>query len=217
MPHYKMLLVELYAELMRRSCERERFSYYARMGTLMEKYRESRDEFLMEKFKSIFEKELKIKGLWSTQWFSRYTVGFDDDEHLARTNIINQTYSRIDHFEDCIKIYQGRNQLNVSARDIEEIKDYFKENYDEEHIITKSNLERVCSVSDKKVKADEINALLLSIDPCSVDDISHLEEDLLNDFKSFSREYDSLVKEGMVSRKFMYLQSVLYHLLKQRT
>ena len=39
MPHYKMLLVELYVELMRRSCERERFSYYARMGTLMEKYR----------------------------------------------------------------------------------------------------------------------------------------------------------------------------------
>ena len=141
MPHYKMLLVELYVELMRRSCERERFSYYARMGTLTEKYRESRGEFLMEKFKSIFEKELKINGLWSTQWSSRYTVVFDDDKHLARTNIINQTYSRINHFEDCIKIYQGRNQLNVSTRDIEEIKDYFKENYDEEHIITKSDLE----------------------------------------------------------------------------
>ena len=104
----------------------------------------------------------------------------------------------------------------MSARDIEEIKDYFKENYDEEHIITKSDLERACSVLDKKVKANEINALLLGIDPRSVDDISHLEEDLINDFKSFSREYDSLVKEGMVSRKFMYLQSVLYHLLKRR-
>ena len=69
MTHYKMLLVELYIEFMRRSCKRERFSYYARMGTLMEKYRESRDESLIEKFKSIFEKELKIKGLWSTQWF----------------------------------------------------------------------------------------------------------------------------------------------------
>ena len=84
------------------------------------------------------------------------------------------------------------------------------------HIITKSDLEQACSVLDKKVKANEVNALLLSIDPCSVDDISHLEEDLINDFKSFSREYDSLVKEGMVSRKFMYLQSVLYHRLKRR-
>ena len=57
---------------------------------------------------------------------------------------------------------------------------------------------------------------MLSIDPRSIDNISHLEEDLMNDFRSFSREYDSLVKEGMVSRKFMYLQSVLYHLLKRR-
>ena len=36
MTQYKMLSpVNLYVELLRRSCERERFSYYARMGTLM--------------------------------------------------------------------------------------------------------------------------------------------------------------------------------------
>ena len=40
MPQYKMLLVELYVELLRRSCERERFSIYARLGNFMEKYRE---------------------------------------------------------------------------------------------------------------------------------------------------------------------------------
>ena len=57
---------------------------------------------------------------------------------------------------------------------------------------------------------------MLSIDLRSIDDISHLQEDLMNDFKSFSREYDSMVKEGMVSRKLMYLQSVLYNLLKRR-
>ena len=64
MPQYKMLLVELYIEFLRRSCERERFSYYARMGTFMEKYRETRDESLMEEFKSLFKKELIVKGLW---------------------------------------------------------------------------------------------------------------------------------------------------------
>ena len=133
MPLNKMLLVELYIELMRRSCERERFSYYARMGTLIERYRETRDETLIEKFRSIFEKELKAKGLWE--------YDDSDDESLTRSKIGNQTYSRFDHFEDCIKTYQGRNQLNESARDIEEIKDYFKENYNEEHIITKSDLE----------------------------------------------------------------------------
>ena len=208
MTHYKMLLVELYIELMTRSCERERFSYYARMGTLMERYRETRDESLIKQFRSIFEKELKARGLWECD--------DSDDETLTRPKIGNQTYSRFDHFEDCIRTYQGRNQLNVSVRDIKEIKDYFNENYDEDHIITRRDLERTCSVLDKDVKTNEINALLLSIDPRSVDDISHLEEDLMNDFRSFSREYDSLVREGMVSRKFMYMQSVLYHLLKRR-
>ena len=48
MPQYKMLLVDLYVELLRRSCERERFSIYARLGTFMEKYRETRDESLMK-------------------------------------------------------------------------------------------------------------------------------------------------------------------------
>ena len=208
MTHYKMLLVELYIELMRRSSERQRFSYYARMGTLMERYRETRDESLIKQLRSIFEKELKARGLWE--------YDDSDDESLTGSKIVPQIYSRFDHFEDCIRTYQGRNKLNVSARDIKEIKDYFKENYDEDHIITRSDLERACSVLDKNVKANELNALMLSIDPRSIDDISHLEEDLTNDFRSFSREYDSLVKEGMVSRKFMYLQSVLYHLLKRR-
>ena len=62
MPQYKMLLVDLYIEFLRRSCERQRFSYYARMGTLMEKYRETRDESLTEDFKSLFEKELKVRA-----------------------------------------------------------------------------------------------------------------------------------------------------------
>ena len=104
----------------------------------------------------------------------------------------------------------------MSVRDIEEIKDYFNENYDEDHIITRSDLERACSILDKNVKANELNALMLSIDPRSIDDISHLEEDLMNDFRSFSREYDSLAKEGMVSRKFIHLQYVLYNLLKRK-
>ena len=58
-----MLLIELYIELLRRSCERERFSIYARLGTFMEKYRETRDESLMNEFILMFKKELIIKGV----------------------------------------------------------------------------------------------------------------------------------------------------------
>ena len=64
MPQYKMLLVDLYIELLRRSSERERFSICARLGTFMEKYRKTRDESLMKEFVLLFKKELIIKGLW---------------------------------------------------------------------------------------------------------------------------------------------------------
>ena len=83
MPQYKMLLVELCIEFLRRSCERQRFSYYARMETLMEKYRETRDESLIEDFKSLFEKELKVKGLWD--------YDDDDDDEECDESFIKST------------------------------------------------------------------------------------------------------------------------------
>ena len=143
MPQYKMLSEELYVELLRRSCERERFRYYARMGTLMEKYRETRDESLIKKFKSLFKEELIVKGLWDyvdnsnrdfDESFIKSTIDGKDN------NVKKETYKRIEHFEECIRAYQGKNKLMMSDKDIEEIEDYFKENYDE--LITRSDLEK---------------------------------------------------------------------------
>ena len=68
----------------------------------------------------------------------------------------------------------------------------------------------------KKLKSGNVNALLMRISPRSLDDISHLEEDLIEDFKAFSKEYDSLVRDGLVGKKFIYSQSVLFHLLRRR-
>ena len=218
MPQYKMLLVDLYIEFLRRSCERQRFSYYARMGTLMEKYRETRDESLIEDFKSLFEKELKVKGLWDYDEecdkecdvsFTKSTIDGKD------ISVKRETYSRLDHFEDCIKAYQGKNDLRMSVRDIEEIEDYFRENYDEDDVITRRDLEKVCKVLKKPIRGNE-NALLMRINPSALDDISHLEEDLISDFKAFSKEYDALVRDGLVGKKFIYSQSVLLDLLRRR-
>ena len=207
-----MLPEELYMELLRRSCERERFCYYARMGTLMEKYRETRDENLIKDFKSIFEKELKMKGLWDSyeecdEPFIKSTIDGNDN------NVKKETYSKFVQFKECIKSYQGRNELKISDKDFEEIKDYIKENYDENELITRSDLEKVCKVLGKKIKRGNENALLARISPNSLDDISHLEEGLISDFKVFSKEYDSLVRDR---KKFIYSQSVLFHLLRRR-
>ena len=129
-------------------------------------------------------------------------------------NVKKETYKRIEHFEECIRAYQGKNKLMMSDKDIEEIEDYFKENYDE--LITRSDLEKVCKVLGKKPKKRNLNALLMKINPNALDDISHLEEDLMSDFKSFTKEYDSLAREELVEKKFIYSQSVLFHLLRRR-
>ena len=192
MPQYKMLLVELYVELLRRSCERERFSIYARLGTFMEKYRETRDESLMKEFVLLFKKELIIKGLWEHD----DKHGIDDCFSVSPfrvpinckdKNVIKDSYSRLEHFEDCIKVYQGKNKLKMSDEDIKQIEDYFEENYRENEVITRSDLEKVCKVLGKKsIKGNE-NALLMRINPSVLDDISHLEEDIINDLSPFLR------------------------------
>ena len=59
-----MLLEEVYYELPMKLDERERFSIYARIGNLMERYRETKGETLIEEFKNRFKHILKVKGLW---------------------------------------------------------------------------------------------------------------------------------------------------------
>ena len=219
MPQYKMLPVDLYIEFLRRSCERQRFSYYARMGTLMEKYRETRDESLIEDFKSLFEKELKVKGLWNSdeecdkECDESFTTSTIDGKDIS---VKRENYSRLDYFEHCIKAYPGKNDLRMNVRDIEEIEDHFKENYDENEAITRSDLEKVYKALGKKsIKSNE-NAMLMRINLDALDDISYLEEEPINDFKSFSKEFDSLARRGLIRKKFLYSQSVLLHLLRRR-
>ena len=219
MPQYKMLLVELYVELLRRSCQRERFSIYARLGTFMEKYRETRDESLMKEFILMFKRELMIKGV--LEYDDKH--GIDDLSSISpfrapincKNNVIKGNYSRLEHFEDCIKVYQGKNKLKMSDKDIKQIEDYFEENYKENEFITRRELEKVCKVLGKKsIKGNE-NALLMRINPSVLDDISHLEEAIINDFKFFSKEYDVLARDGSFGKKFVYSQLVLLHLLRR--
>ena len=58
--------------------------------------------------------------------------------------------------------------------------------------------------------------MLIRINPSALDDVSYLEEDLMSDFKSFSEEFDCLAKRGLIRKKFLHSQTVLFHLLKRR-
>ena len=175
----------------------------------------------MNEFILMFKKELIINGV--LEYDDKH--GIDDcfsaspfrvTINCKNKNVIKDSYSRIEHFEDCIKVYQGKNKLKMNDEDIEQIEDYFEENYGENGIITRRQLEKVCKVLGKKsIKGNE-NALLMRINPSALDDISHLEEELIDDFKAFSREYDALARDGLVGKKFIYSKSVLAHLLRRR-
>ena len=118
-----MLLEELYTELLKKLDERERFSIYARLGTLMERYRETRDHALMEEFKNRFKNILIMKGLWE----------HEEEKDCLITDLPSETiknsYSRLNHFYDCMKRYQGKNRLRMKEEDIKQIEDYFRRNY----------------------------------------------------------------------------------------
>ena len=204
MSHNKMSIVELYVELMRRSCQQERFSHYARVGTLMERYRESRDESLVNEFKSIFRKELIVRGLLECN-------------KVCDENVINHNYgcrnkpnNRLEHFKDCIVSYQGKDSVGMSDCDIREIRDYITTNYDEE--ITRSDLIKICKALGKKIGGRE-NALLALFNPSELDDISHLEDVLIDDFIEFSNAYDEIMKDG---RRIVFVKFVLMQLLRRR-
>ena len=131
-------------------------------------------------------------------------------------NVIKDSYSRLEHSENCIKVYQGKNKLKMSDEDIKQIEDYFEENYRENEVITRRELEKVCQVLGKKSIRGNENALLMRINPSALDDMSDLEDELIDDFKAFSKEYDVLAKGWPVRKKFLHSQFVLFHLLRRR-
>ena len=136
----------------------------------MGKYRETKDESLIKEFILLFKKELIIKGVW--EYDDKY--GIDDcfsvspfraPSNCKNKNVIRDSYSRLEHFKDCIKVYQGKNKLKMSDEDIKQIEDYFEENYKEKDLITRCEFEKVCKVLGKKsIKGNE-NALLMRINP----------------------------------------------------
>ena len=178
-----MLVEELYTELLKKLEERERFSIYVRMGTLMERYRETRDETLIEEFKKRFKHILIVKGLWeddkeegnddhSMTDSSSETINnsYKNSYNNSYKNGYKNSYSRLNHFKDCIRSYQGKNKFRMKEEDIKHIEDYFRENYSLD-MITRPEIERVCKMLGKKFAKGNENALFRWLNPKVLDDI----------------------------------------------
>ena len=107
----------------------------------------------------------------------------------------------------------------MKEEDIKHKEDYFRENYRENYsldMINRPEIERVCKMLGKKSAKGNENALLRRLNPKVLDDISHLENDLLDDFNIFYKEYDLLARNDLMRKKFLYSQFVLFHILRRR-
>ena len=114
-------------------------------------------------------------------------------------------YLRMKHFENCIKKYHGLNKIRSDK--LEKPKSEILSLYDEDKL-TRQNI-----VDFGKWKGNE-NAIFYQVTGKTVDDISHLENHLLANFRLFSAEYD-LERIKLGRKKFLNMNYVLFHLLKQ--
>ena len=114
-------------------------------------------------------------------------------------------YLRMKHFENCIKKYHGLNKIRSDK--LEKTKSEILSLYDEDKL-TRQNI-----VDFGKWKGNE-NAIFYQVTGKTVDDISHLENHLLANFRLFSAEYD-LERIKLGRKKFLNMNYVLFHLLKQ--
>lgn len=147
-----------------------------------------------------------------------------------RVNIIGKfQYNRDFHFLNCIKQYQGRQNCKIPPEIFDALDKKFQsygllvesENPYIRH--SKITLQHVnLFLKDLKLTKhyENANAIYFALTNKRVADISHLENDLLEDFKSLLSVYDEMfVKDRPKNydrKNFMNVNYILYQLLRKR-
>lgn len=145
-----------------------------------------------------------------------------------RVNVVNKfAYSRVIHFQECIKQYQGRQNCKIP----QEVYDKLEEKFKSYRLLNKSDCD---SIKYSRITKDHIvmflkqlkypnqyeniNFIYYSLTNKRMDDIEYLEHQLIEDFKELSNLYDlnhGKDKPDELKRKnFMNVQYILYQLLK---
>ena len=148
---------------------------------------------------------------------------------ISRVNLSNKyTYERRVHFKDCIDQYQGKQNSSIDKSIFIDLEKQF-----ELHGILKGGPNTPRKIRFENVTKDHVllflketghskyyeNAVLIyhKMTGKKVDDISHLENQLMEDFDKISDLYDKRFKfTGKIDRKsFINTQYVLFQLLRR--
>ena len=153
----------------------------------------------------------------------------------SRVNIVGRfIYNRVLHFQDCIKQYQGKQNCKIPESVFDDIDHKFKahrmlvsvsnggrksRNPIRYSLITREDVSWVLKSLKYTKHYENINLIYFILTNKRVDDISHLEDQLIEDFKQLVDIYDETHgkdKPDALNRKnFMNVQYLLFQLLKR--
>jgi hypothetical protein len=160
----------------------------------------------------------------SEQELQQYTTSYKDSD---RINISTKyTYDRKVHFRDCISQYQGKQNCSIDPLVYVELEDIF----DRHHLlvgdkktkkqirfskITKENILLFLKELNYAKHYENVNLIHYNLTNKKPDDISHLEDKLIQDFDLLIETYDKNFKNRVDRVNFISTQYVLYQLLQR--
>lgn len=146
-----------------------------------------------------------------------------------RVNIVSKfSYSRVSHFQECIKQYQGKQNCKIPKEVLENLEKKFKAfkllNDTEGEVkygkITREHIFLFLKQLGYTNQYENVNFIYCILTGKKIDDIEHLEYQLIEDFKELTNLYDQVHgkdKHQELKRKnFMNVQYILYQLLRNR-
>ena len=149
---------------------------------------------------------------------------FKDSE---RINIVPKyTYNRKTHFKDCINQYQGKQQVNIKPEVYDDLIEQFRLNHllvgDEStkkskrfSRITQRHILLFLKETKHSKHYEDVNLIYYNLTGNKINDISDIENLIMEDFEKLTNAYDVLYKNNHnIDRKsFINSQYVLYQLL----
>ncbi len=144
-----------------------------------------------------------------------------------RVNITTKyTYDRRIHFRDCINQFQGKQHSTIVPEVYDKIYEQLrlhrleldgKTKAERYRLVTKRHIMTFLKETGFSHHYEDLNLIYHNITDAKLDDISHLEEVLIQDFDTLNELYDqTYIKTKEITRKnFINTQYVLFQLLRR--
>jgi hypothetical protein len=147
----------------------------------------------------------------------------------TRVNIVGKfIYNRVLHFQDCIKQYQGKQNCKIPQKIYDDLNTKFTRYRllipaDVNHIkysqITRNHIMMFLKELKYTKHYENVNLIYFTLTNKRVDDISYLEDRLIDDFKELVALYDEIhgkdKPEELDRKNFMNVQYLLFQLLRR--